>query len=218
MHAHGSVLYMHACVCGSLLSSILSPTTSNVVKKPFQLSELHSEVPGSSNACTVIFGQQAGARLDMWMVTNFKWLLAAVAGSMVVQKAWRSVPTVLLYNTLILVLSIPLALCLDVRVVKKLLNVAGAWYFILSVVGGQVSWALIFGPRWWLVDGTVDDMKQFSSLLGAVATALGLIVGGAFIDAIPPRIFSPRARMWFTALVFVYKSGSSICLVHHFLI
>ena len=166
----------------------------------------------------MIFGQQAGARLDMLMVKNGKWLLAAVAGSVIVLKAWRSVFTVLVHATSILVLSIPFALCLDVRVVKKLLTVAGVWYFILSVVGGRVSWALIFGPRWWLVDGTVDDMKHFLSVLDGVVTALGLIVGGAFIDAIPPRIFSPRARMWFMAVVFVYKSGSSICLVHHFLI
>ena len=122
------------------------------------------------------------------------------------------------HATSILVLSIPFALCLDVRVVKKLLNVAGVWYFILSVVGGRFSWALIFGPRWWLVNGTVDDMKQFSIFLGGVATALGLIVGCAFIDAIPPRVFSPRARMLFMAFFFVYKSGSSICLVHHSLI
>jgi hypothetical protein len=64
----------------------------------------------------------------------------------------------------------------------------------------------------------VDDTKQFSYVLGFVITALGLIVGGALIDAIPPRIFSPRARMWFMALVFVYKSGSPICLDHHLLI
>ena len=145
-----------ACMLAfSLLSSLLSPTTSNVVKRPFQLSDLHSEAPGSSNACTRIFGKRTGVRLDAWMAKNSKWLLTATAGSTIILAIWRSVPTLLVYDTFVLALSIPIALCLDVRVVQKLLRVAGVWYFVLAVAGGQVSFALIYGQTlvaggWWM--------------------------------------------------------------------
>ena len=136
---------MHACVCGSLLSSVLSPTTSNVVKEPFKLSELHSEAPGSSNACARIFGERAGARLDAWMCKSFNWLLGACAGNMIIQAALPSMLTMLVHTICFLVGSVLGVLCLDVGVVKNLLKVAGVWYFIFASVAGRLSAALVFG-------------------------------------------------------------------------
>ena len=112
---------MHARMCGSLLSSFLSPSTSNMVKQPFKLSALHSETPGNAKAW-------AGGRLDAWMCTNVRWVLAAVLLSMVSSAVWPTVPTLMVCTACIFVTSVLVALCSNVGVLKKLLKVAGVWY------------------------------------------------------------------------------------------
>ena len=198
------------CVCCSLFSSLLSPKTSNVLKRPLKLSELHSEAPEISNLCAKLFGLQAGAKLDAWMCKNLAWLLGVAVTGAVIQKVWRSVPTFLSYSICVLVLSVPTALCLDVGVLKKLIKVAGVWYFILSIIGGQLSASLIWGPRYWMVEGTVDTMRQFSYICSTATLVFGIIVSCAFLDAIPPRIAGPRARVFLMLFITILKSGSSI--------
>ena len=138
---------MQLCGCGSLLSSLLSPSTSNVMKRPFKLSEPHSDPPRSSSICARLVGGQAGTRLDEWTCKYLVWLLGVLVVSIIVQSIWPSASTYPVYSFCLLVPSALTALCLNVGVVKGLLRVAGVWYFILSVIGGRISFSLVWGPR-----------------------------------------------------------------------
>ena len=201
---------MCACVCCSLVSSLLSPRTSNVVKQAFKLFDLHKEAPGSSSACTKLLGPQVGTRLDVWMCKYLVWLLSQGVLAIIIRRIWpgKQFWPSLVFSICLLVPSVLTALCLNVSVVKSLMKVAGVWYFIISVVGGATSHYLIYEPRFRLVDDTEDAVGQALWACGSVAQTLGLIVGCAFLDAIPPLIFPRRARVCFLSLITVYKSAA----------
>ena len=86
--------------------------------------------------------------------------------------------------------------------VMKYIEKKCARYLVSAIVGGWISVSLIYGQR-------VDQVRQIAHICAAAAAALGLTVGAALVDAIPPRIFSRRARMWFASFVCVYKSASA---------
>ena len=203
MHVAHSV---HSCGCCSLVSSVLSPTTSNVVKQPLKLSELHSEAPESSSACAKLFGTQANSMLHALMRKYLVWLLVVVPVIATIQHFWPSVPVNLVYSLFFLVLSVLLALCLNVGVTRKLVKVLGIWYFIVSVIGGQVSSSLTYGPRFYMVDGVVDTARQISRACSSVAVGLALIVGGAFLNAVFQSIAAQGARTALISFVCIYKS------------
>ena len=59
-----------------------------------------------------------------------------------------------------------------------------------------------------MVDGNNESARQLSVLLAGIATAFGLIVVLAFLDAIPGRELSQRVRTAFTLFISLYKSGA----------
>ena len=80
------------------------------------------------------------------------------------------------------------------------------WYLILASVGGQIAYSLIFGPRFWFLDGAVDHARKISWICTTVASASAVLSLGVFQDAIPPQIAKPRIRLCGWAFLFVYKS------------
>ena len=80
-------------------------------------------------------------------------------------------------------------------------------YLVSAVVGGQLSSCLIYGQRFWLVNGHVVESRQIAYTCSVAASVLAIIVGAAFLDAIPIGIASRRARMWFASFICAYQSG-----------
>ena len=139
----------------------MSPGTTNFIKRPAILEEVHDDANtrGHSNVCSKLLGESAGARLDILMCKHLVWLCAMITVCTIIATVHTVVPTSLAYSISMLVLAVLLALCLNVNVLKKLVRVLGVWYFILSLVGGTVSNIMIFGPRYWTVDGNNDSAR-----------------------------------------------------------
>ena len=66
--------------------------------------------------------------------------------------------------------------------------------------------ALIYGVKFWTMSGEEDVLRASAFCIHAVATAALLIVGLAWVDALPPRVCPTRVRLAAFAFVTVYKS------------
>ena len=88
-------------LCQVLLSSIQSPSTTNVIKEPFVVAELHTDddaAPGRHNFCSKFIGERHGMRLDAFMTKNIRWFLVGLIVSIVLVEiangalstTWRS--------------------------------------------------------------------------------------------------------------------------------
>ena len=127
-------------------------------------------------------------------------------------RAWPSVPMYLTSAISLLLLTVLLVLCQNAVVLKKLSGVVILWYYVLSVGGGRVCNDLIFGPRFWVVDGSTDAARQFSVVFRDVAVTFAIIMSLACLDAIPPRVTPGRARTAFTLFVSIFQSVTSFWL------
>ena len=72
-------------------------------------------------------------------------------------------------------------------------------YYILSISAGCVAAILI------TMDGEADAVRPSAYCAGQVATAMVLVIGLAWIDALPLHVCPQRVRFWAFAFVAGYK-------------
>ena len=186
----------------------MSPHTTNVVKRPLILSLLHIDDngPGHASVYSKLLGAPAGARFDEWMCKYYRWIVPVLVVSVISPAVWPSLPTSLARGISFLLASIPYALSINTCILKKLVRTAGVWYYVLSIVSGSVCYALIFGQRFRNANKSTDVARQFAEVFNVVAAALGLIVGLACGDSVPPRLLSARFRTALFACVSMWKN------------
>ena len=199
-----------------LIGNLRSPGTTNVVKGQFKLNELHSETdgsrPGSHNVCSALFGANAGCALHAWLCKHVLWLACIGVVSWVICyvvhiAAENSATPV--FAASLLAVPILVALCQQVRTLKKLVCTMSMWYYVSSISSGIIADTLTFGPRHWTVDSVVDSVRAGGYCAWEFSTALSLIIVLPVMDAVPPNLMSQQGRILFFAFVALFKSDLS---------
>ena len=111
---------------GRFLSSIMSPSTTNVIRQAFLLSEFHKS---DDTMCVSIYGKLFGKGspgFNAFMSTYFKFLLPAIAVVFIVELISPSVVVYFVYASCICLVSILLALSLNRVVLMRLITSPGA--------------------------------------------------------------------------------------------
>ena len=145
-HAYGPFGHFRDCfvpMVQILLKSIRFPTTTNAVKEPRKLDDLHrrganeEQDAGQFNLCSKLIGDRAGVALDCWLCKWMWWLMFFAAVCEVLAEVFHdSLAARTAAALAILALAIPAGLCLRVSVLTKLRTVAGVWWYILSINTG----------------------------------------------------------------------------------
>ena len=228
---YGITLYriiLYACLLGPrLLHSVRSPKTTNVVKEPFFLGQLHNDgvgQPGQTNMCSKLFGTKLGIALDAWACKYLVWFLLPCAVCVVMacchingaacSTVLPLLPTYIAYALSGLVPAGLLALCLRGSVLKQLARTASVWCYIVSIVAGEISYRFIYGPLFWKkLSGEVDTGRQAAYSFKEAVQTFGLLVCLPALDAVPPRLVPQRARVCWFSFISVYKSAAACLLI-----
>jgi hypothetical protein len=118
-----------------------------------------------------------------------------------------SLPSHITTALIYLLLAVLMSLCLRASDTKKLLKTASAIYYLLSIITGRTTSGLIYGPAFWTAsDGEVDAVRAAADCLLNFATATLMMVGIAWQDALPMRVFPQRVRVVALFFVALYKS------------
>lgn len=177
------------------------------------LKELHFETdgcrPGGHNICAALLGSKAGCALHEWLHKHGLWLgPASLVGNLIIviidsMGRYSATP---IAGILFLVPPMLIGLCQRVGTVKSLLRVASVWYYSACICSGSIAEVLIFGPRFWTVNGEVDAFRKggYYAWHAVLAVSYGILLPG--MDAMPPDLIGQRVGLAFFAIAALYQS------------
>ena len=165
--------------------------------------------PGGHNVCAALLGSKAGCALHEWLCKHVLWLgCVSVVGNTIVviityMGKYSAIP---IAGILLHVLPMLVGLCQRVSTVKSLLRIASVWYYSACISSGRIAEVLVFGPRFWTVNGEIDAFRKGGYCAWHVFTAVsyGILMPG--MDAMPPDLIGQRFRVAFFAIAALYKS------------
>ena len=192
------------------INNFKSPTTTNIIRDPISLEELHSaHTPSLGTVCSRLFGDEAGHRIDNLLIRSCSWLLAICLLCTLAKTLFICTESLSIETACWMPVSMIFVLSMETTVLKKLASTPEVLYFAISVAAGRMASAWIYIPRnpW---PASLACMNEFT--LG-----LALIVFLPLIDAIPPRFISQRFRVGAFALISINKSArvaDSVACIH----
>ena len=173
-----------------LISSVLSPKTTNVVKEPYRLDDLYSDgaALGEGSIASKLFSERIGrahavfvSRFGMWSV-----LLAVLCETVNNAKFGIEAPI----RGWIAASADFIFCCVwgpaqHVPTLKLLVKEASSWYYLLLLCAGGGASALILAHR----------VVHIHRVLHSFVYTLGLLIVLPGMDALPPALFPRRSRI-----------------------
>ena len=191
-----------------LVSSLRAPNTTNVVKQPLLLVELHGTdvLPGHANVCARLMGPRAGLLLDTYFPRRVHWFLLPAIGSLLLNRVLgESGPTLIAATASQLMFIVPFGLCLRISVLNRLSGSSGVYHYAVSIIAGSSMDGLIYGPKVYTSNGRTDTALLIIYAAHKFVLTLVLLVCLPLMDAVHTRLATPRVRITGYFFITVYN-------------
>ena len=193
-----------------LASNLMSPKTSNCIKEPFKMTDLHGEItaPGKGSIASKLFGERMGQAHALFVSQVGTWtILPAVVCEVVSAVHDDSGGSPLEATRALLAACAHLIICCTwgpaqhLPTLKKLVTMAGCWYYVLVLCAGGACHAMM-------------QAQHGAAVVYSIIYTCSMLIGLPGMDAIPPALLPQRLRIVLfgttTAIFLTFYVGSKI--------